>query len=235
MQCTISKYVLNGMHGGAVATAVALALNGCADEEGRVADALGCRSIKSSSQWATPAIDGRVPVHVEVPQPGGWQNSPELAGQFTDVFGKLGQEVAPANVVAVVGSVDTAPESSPTFVAAVFDVTRTRGMSSSDAFLSSEINDLADAFAAGGGAQIHDQTTTTLCHYAARSYNTTKPETPESPHPAAVFNVRALVPAAGRTYEVQVSYSPYDSPNEALRNDFATILGGMKIIVAGED
>jgi hypothetical protein len=173
-------------------------------------------------------------VHVEVPQPSGWENSPELAGQLISVLADQAQEAAPIVAVAVVGPAPSDDSRVPTFVASVFDVTSTRGPEGAEADLVNEVNDVASALASGG-TQVRDQLATTLCGYPARSYISVDPGTPQNPAPGRVYNIRSVVAVNGRAYEVQIAYSPHESANAQLQGDFATMLNGSQVITNAND
>ena len=71
-----------------------------------------------------------------------------------------------------------------------------------------------------------DEAATTVCGYPARSY-VTKDHRPDPSR--VIFNVEALVPVSGRVYKTQVSIGPYDTADPALRDDFVTILTGLRV------
>ncbi|MGJ6125321.1 hypothetical protein QN239_22380 [Mycolicibacterium sp. Y3] len=217
------------------AIAVAGALTGCGSSSAPAPEsAPGCLPV-TGSQWASAPDTAGHPVHVELPQPPGWSASPELAGQLVAALTEAGGAPAPVSVLALVGPEIGESAPTPTVVASVFDITATRGASAPQDYLATEIKDYADAIAAGGGSRLDAQSATTLCGYPARSYVTHRPPGPLQPRPGVTFDIRAVVPAEGRSYEVQVGLSPHDSTAAVLRTDFATILAGIRVITRGAD
>jgi hypothetical protein len=197
-----------------IAVVSVIGLAGCGDSSPPAA-APGCQHVEPS-QWAVPANAVQAPLHVEVPQPSGWQNSAELVGQLMSLLADQASEATPIVAVVVVGPAPSDDGRIPTFAALVFDVASNRGSQGAEADLVNEVNDVADALASRG-TQVRDQLATTLCDYPARSYVSVDADTPEHPSPAVAYNIRSVVVVNDQPYEVQIAYSHYESANAELR------------------
>lgn len=120
------------------------------------------------------------------------------------------------------GPVQGADAQPPIAVATVSDVTADIDGRSPDDYLDYQFEALDDL--ATQGQHVDKQPPTTFCSFPARSHVLL-----DSPRGRKVFNIMALVPAAGRSYRVDLGVAPFGTTDTALRDEIALVLAGVRI------
>ncbi|MDX1871225.1 hypothetical protein SBI67_03750 [Mycolicibacterium sp. 120266] len=185
----------------------------------------GCAPVEAT-EWVADEGAASLGVHVEVPRPQRWQSRPEDAARLLAAGRRAeqseGESARPQSAVVLTGPVQGADAQPPIAVATVSDVTADIDGRSPDDYLDYQFEVVDDL--ATQGQHVDKQPPTTLCGFPARSHVLL-----DSPRGRRVFNIMALVPAAGRSYRVDLGVAPFGATDTALRDEIALVLAGVRI------